>query len=227
MYESSASRSMELGGLEPSVNGIHLESQTVRFAVCQQQLAVERRFKEVRFEGVSFLQIQFEQNHFFGVDFIDCNFSDVVFHGCVFIDCNFEGAVFSNSHFQNCTLLRSRINSGPVEGALHFTQCVVLGQQSGLPAGTVCRQNWVGDLDDGTKAPDGFQKLSRRSDSVRADGLRAKSEPATAKRSDDDSAIQVRQRENEQALPLDPRPPSHQNRTLGAPSMRFTELEKL
>jgi hypothetical protein len=160
MYEASQSRSLDLTKLEASSSGMSLASQAIRFSMCQQQLVVERKFMQVVFEGTTFLQMQFEANHFYAVDFMDCNFSDVVFHGSVFIDCTFHGVVFSNSHFQNCTFVNTAFVTGPVEGVLHITHCLVLGQ-SKLPAVCEAKQNWIaGDLAE--KIPSGFERLERR-----------------------------------------------------------------
>jgi hypothetical protein len=191
---------------------MHLVETTLRFQICQQDLSVERRFRNVAFEGVSFLQVQFEQNHFYQVNFADCNFSDVIFHGCTFIDCRFERGVFQNVHFQNCTLIDTAVGDGDMDTLVHFQNSVFLGV---LPQSGEFSQNWAMGAEG--KLAKGLQSLPR----IRppAGQTATPTRPATAPtaaaaQAVAQSEILKRQREAEQVLPLEPS------------SGRFNGLEK-
>lgn len=212
MLESSLAKSFAPSLLEVGRDGMHLAETTVRFQICQQDLSVERRFRNVAFEGVSFLQVQFEQNHFYQVNFADCNFSDVIFHGCTFIDCRFERGVFQNVHFQNCTLIDTAVGDGDMDTLVHFQNSVFMGA---LPQSGEFSQNWAMGAEG--KAVKGLQSLPRaRQQSAQASApTRASTAPAAAAANAvPQTEILKRQREAEHVLPLEPS------------SGRFNGLEK-
>lgn len=161
MYESSLAKNLELATLESGADGMHISDTTFRFLMCHQQMSVERRFKAVDFQGVSFAQAQFEQNHFYGVNFADCSFSDVVFRGCVFLNTTFTGAVFSNSHFQNCVFIESTVAEGPIEAKAKFTNCLMMPGAVSLPPSAEREQNWIAGSAVPDKAPIGFSIFER------------------------------------------------------------------
>lgn len=212
MLESSLAKSFAPSLLELGKDGMHLSETTVRFQICQQDLSVERRFRNVAFEGVSFLQVQFEQNHFYQVNFADCNFSDVIFHGCTFIDCRFERGVFQNVHFQNCTLIDTTVGDGDMDTLVHFQNSVFVGA---LPQSGEFAQNWAVGAEG--KLAKGLQSLPRARPQSSPAGNPARATTAStsaAANAVPQAEILKRQREAEQALPLEPS------------SGRFNGLEK-
>lgn len=205
MYEASLAKNLNLVSMESAANGMHVEASTFRFMLCGQQLAVERRFRDVSFEGVTFAQMQFEQNHFLQTRFLDCNFTDVIFRGCTFVKARFTGAVFANTHFQNCTFIDCEMGVGPIEPNVKFQNCLMQSGNMRLPKGADSVQNWLVGNGAPERAPVGF--------SILVENVAAKPAVAAAPTPE---AIESRQREAEQVLPAAPK----------ASAVRFSELEK-